>query len=173
MKKLFFALLAVAAIASCAKTEDTYSEGQSEIKMAPVTSYVTKAPVYNAIDGIKYPKAEEFGVWAYWDGDAAEPNKVYLENKVFANKGIYWAGKDDTYYWPKNGNLRFSCYSPADIEGVSHYPDTDTFVVDYKQSSNTATTVDFILFTLCPIQGKYDLFQGRERMTYWQLRERL
>ena len=107
MKKIFIALLAVAALASCAKTEEAYTEGQNEIKMAPVTSYVTKT-VYNAIDGVKYPKAEEFGVWAYWDGDAAKPNKVYLDNKVFANSGIYLAGKNDSYSCPKNGILRFS-----------------------------------------------------------------
>lgn len=160
MKKIFIALLAVAALASCAKTEDAYTEGQAEIKMAPVTSYVTKT-VYNAIDGVKYPTAEEFGVWAYWDGDATTPNKVYLDNKVFANQGIYWAGKNDTYYWPKNGNLRFSCYSPASVEGVSHYPDTDTFVVDYEQSSNTATTVDFML---SPITVPYNAHTAAENV---------
>lgn len=160
MKKIFIALLAVAALASCAKTEEAYTEGQNEIKMAPVTSYVTKT-VYNAIDGVKYPKAEEFGVWAYWDGDAADPNKVYLDKKVFANSGIYWAGKNDTYYWPKNGNLRFSCYSPASVPGVSHYPDTDTFVVDYEQSSNTATTVDFML---SPITVPYNAHTAAENV---------
>ena len=160
MKKFFFTLLAVAAIASCAKTEDAYTEGQNEIKMSPVTSYVTKT-VYNAIDGVKYPTAEEFGVWAYWDGDATNPNKVYLDNKVFANSGIYWAGKNDTYYWPKNGNLRFSCYSPASVEGVSHYPDTDTFVVDYEQSSNTAKTIDFML---SPITVPYNAHTAAENV---------
>ena len=158
MKKIFFSLLAVAALASCAKTEDAYVESQNEIKMAPVTSYVTKT-VYNAIDGIKYPKAEEFGVWAYWDGKGGDD--VYLNNKVFKNSGIYWAGKDDTYYWPKNGNLRFSCYSPASVEGVSHYPDTDTFVVDYEQSSNTATTVDFML---SPITVPYNAHTAAENV---------
>lgn len=158
MKKILFALFAVAALASCAKTEDAYVESQNEIKMAPVTSYVTKT-VYNAIDGIKYPKAEEFGVWAYWDGKGGDD--VYLDNKVFKNSGIYWAGKDDTYYWPKNGNLRFSCYSPASVEGVSHYPDTDTFVVDYEQSSNTATTVDFML---SPITVPYNAHTAAENV---------
>ena len=158
MKKIFFSLLAVAALASCAKTEDAYVESQNEIKMAPVTSYVTKT-VYNAIDGIKYPKAEEFGVWAYWDGKGGDD--VYLDNKVFKNSGQYWAGKDDTYYWPKNGNLRFSCYSPASVPGVSHYPDTDTFVVDYEQSSNTATTVDFML---SPITVPYNAHTAAENV---------
>ena len=158
MKKIFIALLAVAAIVSCAKTEATYTEGQDEIKMSPVTSYVTKT-VYNAIDGVRYPKAEEFGVWAYWDGKGG--NDVYLDNKVFTNKGIYWAGKADTYYWPKNGNLRFSCYSPATVPGVSHYPDTDTFVADYEQSNNTAATVDFML---SPITTPYNANTAAENV---------
>ena len=158
MKKILFSLLAVAALASCAKTEDAYVESQNEIKMAPVTSYVTKT-VYNAIDGIKYPKAEEFGVWAYWDGKGGDD--VYIDNKVFTNKGIYWAVKADTYYWPKIGNLRFSCYSPASVPGVSHYPDTDTFVVDYEQSSNTATTVDFML---SPITVPYNANTAAENV---------
>lgn len=160
MKKIFIALLAVAALASCAKTEDAYTEGQNEIKMSPVTSYVTKT-VYNAIDGVKYPTAEEFGVWAYWDGDATNPNKVYLNNKVFTNQGIYWAGKNDTYYWPKNGNLRFSCYSPAVVPGVSHDPETDVFTVNYTQSSNTAETIDFML---SPITVPYNAHTAAENV---------
>ena len=160
MKKILFSLLAVAALASCAKTEDAYVESQNEIKMAPVTSYVTKT-VYNAIDGIKYPKAEEFGVWAYWDGDATTPDKVYLDNKVFANSGIYWAGKADTYYWPKNGNLRFSCYSPASVPGVSHDVENDVFTVNYTQSNKTAETIDFML---SPITVPYNAHTAAENV---------
>ena len=158
MKKIFFSLLAVAALASCAKTEDAYIESQNEIKMAPVTSYVTKT-VYNAIDGIKYPKAEEFGVWAYWDGKGG--NDVYLDNKVFTNSGQYWAGKDDTYYWPKNGNLRFSCYSPAAVPGVSHDVENDVFTVNYTQSNNTAKTIDFML---SPITAPYNAHTAAENV---------
>ena len=163
MKKIIISLLAIAAVAACAKTEDAFVETNDQIQLAPVTSYVTKT-VYNAIDGVKYPKAEEFGVWAYWDGDAANPNTVYLNNKVFANSGIYWSGKDDTYYWPKNGNLRFSCYSPASVAetmDVEHYPDTDTFVVDYEQSNSTATTVDFML---SPITTPYNAQTAAENV---------
>ena len=160
MKKIFFSILAVAALASCAKTEDAYVESQNEIKMAPVTSYVTKT-VYNAIDGVKYPTAEEFGVWAYWDGDATNPNTIYLNNKVFANSGIYWAGKNDTYYWPKNGNLRFSCYSPAAVPGVSHDVENDVFTVNYTQSNSTAKTIDFML---SPITAPYNAHTAAENV---------
>ena len=158
MKKIFIALLAVAAIASCAKTEDAYIESQNEIKMAPVTSLTTKT-VYNAIDGIKYPKAEEFGVWAYWDGKGG--NDVYLDNKVFRNSGQYWAGKEDTYYWPKNGNLRFSCYSPAVVPGVAHDVENDVFTVNYTQSNKTAETIDFML---SPITVPYNANTAAENV---------
>ena len=160
MKKIIISLLVIAAVAACAKTEDAYTEGQAEIQLVPVTSYVTKT-VYNAIDGVKYPKAEEFGVWAYWDGDATNPNTVYLNNKVFANSGIYWAGKNDTYYWPKNGNLRFSCYSPAIVTGVSHNPGTDVFTVDYTQSNLTTETIDFML---SPITVPYNAHTAAENV---------
>ena len=159
MKKIFFALLAVAAIASCAKTEEAYTEGQAEIKIAPVTSLATKT-VYNAIDGIKYPKAEEFGVWAYWDGKGG--NEVYLDNKVFTNSGQYWAGKADTYYWPKNGNLRFSCYSPAVVPGVAHDPENDVFTVNYTQSNKTTETIDFML---SPITTPYNAHTAAENVS--------
>ena len=160
MKKIFIALLAVAALASCAKTEDAYVESQVEIKMAPVTSCVTKT-VYNAIDGVKYPTAENFGVWAYWDGDATNPNYVYLDNKVFTNSGQYWAGLADTYYWPKNGNLRFSCYSPAAVPGVAHDPENDVFTVNYTQSNKTAETIDFML---SPITVPYNAHTAAENV---------
>ena len=101
MKKFFFSLLAIAAIAACAKTEDVYTPDNSEIKLAPVTSLATKT-VYNAIDGTAYPTAEEFVVNAYWDGLNGEKDVKYLTNVVFENKGQYWGGQAATYYWPKN-----------------------------------------------------------------------
>ena len=155
MKKIFFALLAVAALASCAKTESAYTEGQDEIKMAPVTSLTTKAAAegefLGAVDGFQYPADEMFTVNAYWTGNG-EVDKLYLNHKVFKKSGQYWAGRDDVYYWPKNGTLRFAAYSPSTVEGVQHFPDTDTYVVDYEQTNNTAKTVDFMV---SPITAPY------------------
>ena len=51
MKKIFFSLLAVAAIASCAKTEEIYTGEQAEIKIKPTAAIATKANVTAAIDG--------------------------------------------------------------------------------------------------------------------------
>ena len=160
MKKIFIALLAVAALASCAKTEDAYVESQNEIKMAPVTSLTTKAEFQGAVDGIQYPTDEMFTVNAYWTNNSVV-DKLYLDNKVFKKSGQYWAGRDDVYYWPKNGTLRFAAYSPSTVEGVQHFPDTDTYVVDYEQTNNTANTVDFMV---SPITVPYTAHTAAENV---------
>lgn len=160
MKKIIISLLAIAAVAACAKTEDAYVESQSEIKMAPVTSLTTKAEFDGAIDGIQYPADEMFTVNAYWTGNSVV-DKTYLEHKVFKKSGQYWAGKDDVYYWPKNGTLRFAAYSPSTVRGVQHFPDTDTYVVDYEQTNNTAKTVDFMV---SPITVPYTAHTAAENV---------
>lgn len=147
MKKLFLSILAVATLASCSKNEDFYTEINSEIKMAPVASISTRAyaPVYGSIDDVTYPTSENFKVTAYWTNAAtSEVDKVYLNDVEFTNKGNYWGGTT-TYYWPKNGYLRFACYSPKTVTGVSHVAATDTYTVNYTQSENTAATKDFML----------------------------
>ena len=147
MKKIFFSLLAIAAIASCAKTEDIYTEGQTEIQIAPVTSIATKANFETAINGTTYPKNENFDVYAYWSTagagskfDTAEAN--YLTNGTsgvqFQNKGQFWGGST-TYYWPKNGSLRFAAYSPSSVD-MTHVLKTDTYTLaDFTYPNTTAT----------------------------------
>ena len=66
MKKIFFSLLAVAALASCVKSEDVYTENDSEIKIKPATALATKANHLAAIDGTEYPTEENFDVYGYW-----------------------------------------------------------------------------------------------------------
>ena len=134
MKKIFFSLLAIAALASCAKTEPTFTEVDSEIKIAPVTAVSTKA-VTGAIDGTQYPVEEAFKVFAYWNtagaGSTFDTDETtagaYLNNVKFVNKGSYWGG-ETVYYWPKNGSLRFSAYSPAELD-MAHDLGTDTYTL--------------------------------------------
>ena len=143
MKKFFFSCLAIAAIASCAKTEDVYTPDQAEIKLAPVTSLTTKT-VNGVINTTTYPKSENFNVYAYWANEPAgsvfeEGATTYLNNVKFVNKGEYWGGAT-TYYWPKNGSLRFAAYSPSELT-MAHYLTSDvyelnglTYPVDIKES---------------------------------------
>ena len=152
MKKLFLSILAVAALASCSKNEVIYTEVDSEIKLAPVASIATKANVLQAIDGTTYPTKENFDVYAYWKNvDAGQMFKEgtdYLKGEgsgvEFVNKGAYWGGTT-TYYWPKNGSLRFAAYSPSSID-MTHDLATDTYSVEnYEQPSNTANTWDLLV----------------------------
>ena len=152
MKKLFLSLLAVAALASCSKTESAYVDQDQEIKLAPVASIATKANVLQAIDGTTYPTAENFDVYAYWKNEKAgstfDDGTPYLKGEnsgvEFTNKGAYWGGTT-TYYWPKNGSLRFAAYSPSSID-MTHDLDSDTYSVKgYVQPSNTAETWDLMV----------------------------
>ena len=164
MKKIFFSLLAIAAIASCAKTDAVYEETKSEIKLAPVAALQTKANVLAAIDGTTYPTAENFDVYGYYkNGDASNytDGESYFGGAVeFTNKGAYWGGVK-SYYWPKNGTLRFAAYSPSSLD-VDHNQIGDTFSVDgYSQPSNTAETWDFLV---APTSAPYTAMTAAENV---------
>lgn len=142
-----------AALASCTSTEDTYVGGQSEIKLMPVTSLTTRANVTGAIDGTTYPKSEDFDVFAYWANEPA--GSVFTDGTAylfaedytgveFVNKGAYWGGAT-TYYWPKNGSLRFAAYSPADLNMV-HDQAKDIYTsTQIAYPTNIAETYDILV----------------------------
>ena len=160
MKKIFYSLLAVAALASCAKTEAVYLEDQAEIKIKPATALATKANVLAAIDGTEYPVAENFDVYAYWANLSAGNSFTNADADVttylgeggaveFTNKGLYWGGTT-TYYWPKNGSLRFAAYSPSNVD-MAHDLDSDTYTVEgYEHPTTTATTWDLLVAPTSP-----------------------
>lgn len=162
MKKYILPILGLAALVACSKTEPVYEES-GEIRFAPVTSLATKAKVKNAIDGTDYPAGEHFKVTAYWKNENANSNftkdtVVYFSNRTFMkDESGYWAG-ENAAYWPKNGSLRFACYSPSDVQGVSHHLATDTYTVtDYLQSNITSETVDLMV---APTPRSYDANTG-------------
>ena len=170
MKKIFIALLAVAALASCAKTEDVYTGENAEIKIKPAAALATKANVTAAINGTEYPTAENFDVYAYWNTDPAgskfTDGTLYLgidgPAVEFTNKGLYWGGKDETYYWPKNGSLRFAAYSPASVD-MAHNLATDTYTATgYTQPSNTAKTWDLLV---APTSASYNSMTAAENVS--------
>lgn len=171
MKKIFFSLLAIAAVASCAKTETDYIGTDSEIKLAPVTAKQTKANVLAAIDGTTYPVAENFDVYAYWKKGAAAGETYtdgvsYLSEGTtsgveFVNKGNYWGGAK-TYYWPKNGALRFAAYSPSSID-MTHNQEGDIYAIDeYENPSSTAATWDLLV---APTSESYTTMTATENVS--------
>ena len=165
MKKIFFSLLAIAALASCAKTEAVYEETQSEIKLAPVAALQTKANVLAAIDGTAYPTAENFDVYGYYKnvgaGEVYTDGQSYFGGAVeFTNKGNYWGGVE-TYYWPKNGALRFAAYSPSSLN-IEHSQGGDTFSGAYIQPSKTNETWDFLV---APTSESYTAMTAAENVS--------
>ena len=165
MKKIFFSFLAIAALASCAKTEAVYEGADSEIKLAPVAAKQTKANVLGAIDGTEYPTAENFDVYGYWKnvgaGETYTDGQSYFGGAVeFTNKGNYWGGVTP-YYWPKNGALRFAAYSPADLD-IAHNQEGDTFSGAYTQPSKTNETWDFLV---APTSESYTAMTAAENVS--------
>ncbi len=129
MKKIFFALAAVAALAACSKVENTYDDVQKEISFAPVAKNITKSMVTTTT----FPTSESFNVWAWYkqlpaattiaDWQAANEidNQWYIVEKPFVNKdATTWKGQT-SYYWPKLGSLLFAGYYPTSLAGNVSY----------------------------------------------------
>lgn len=167
MKKLFFiAALAGAALVSCTKNEvaPVVAE-QSEITFMPVVGNVTKAPVAGEL-GVDYSYAESFIVNAWYQDDNVsatfDPTKdvsVYMDKVTakFKNGNVddvssgtegawfpYKDGNHVSYFWPKNGHLTFSAYSPAETNGTTAFDKTKGL-----------TITDFSVASA--ITGQYDL----------------
>lgn len=140
MKKLFFiAAMAGAALVSCTKNEIAPSATeQNEITFAtPVVGSMTKA-VTGEI-GTTYDKNESFVVYGwYCTEDSFNPANasLYMNGlKVSHASGINadtdtgdqgaWK-TEHTYYWPKNGKLTFSAFSPYGVEAKTVSCDVTT-----------------------------------------------
>ena len=132
MKKIFFALAAIAALAACSKSEVAY-DSYDEISFRPVTENITKTMV----TGTSFP-TENFNLWAYykpvapgtavgtWLSNDAEA-QTYIDEKPFKHESGIWVGANNPYFWPKNGSLVFVGYYPTAIENqVAHNLATNT-----------------------------------------------
>lgn len=127
MKKIFLALAAVAALASCSKTDAEYEQTE-EISFAPVAKNITKS----MITGVNFPKTESFNVWAWYkqvdantsvaDWAATDNEHMYINEGMFVNQGgtANWKGAT-SYYWPKLGSLLFAGYYPSSVKEQVDY----------------------------------------------------
>ena len=165
MKKIFFAIAAVAALAACSKSEVAYEQG-NEISLAPVPQNMTKT----MMTGESFLTTESFNVWAWykqlaagtevaeWQADATE-DQLYIPEKPFEyREGTNWGGVTP-YYWPKLGSLLFAGYYPTDIaENVEYVFDAEnnkmvftgieqTWVADYEEGEEDYTE-DIMYFNM-------------------------
>lgn len=160
MKKLFFiAAIAGVALASCVKNEPTPSvTHQDKITFTtPVVGNLTKA-VTGEI-GNDYSKDEKFVVYGwYCTADSFNPENcsVYMNGVTCAHKADRNVESDagdqgawepaTTYYWPKNGKLTFSAYSPAELTATSITNDhkTGLNVSGYTVDTDITKQYDFL-----------------------------
>ena len=162
MKKIFFSIVAIAALAACTKSEVAY-EAPQEIGFAPAVKNITKAAMTGTLN-----TTDNLGIWAYWNGvngsvesSATYSNYTdsYLANALFVNRTTTngetttatanWGG-ETSYPWPTNGALVFAGYNkPAGATFTANYNglenNTMTFN-NYTQSTNLAETFDLCWF---------------------------
>lgn len=166
MKKILLSFLAVAVLASCAKSGIVLKD-EAEIRLAPKTLPITKADHLGVISGIDYPTTENFDVYGYWSADWESSEVVnYLlpteegSGVEFVYRGEYWTGKT-AYYWPKDGSLKFACYSPSS-QNIQHDYATDTYTKQgYVHPSATSETWDLLL---APLTGAYTIQTAKEHV---------
>lgn len=114
MKKFYvFAAVAIAALASCTKSEVVYNQGPQEIGFRQFTGAMTKA------DPSTSPllTTTSMGVFSYLNGTETE----YFKNAEFEYKSATtkWGGKTP-YYWPLKDHLDFVLYAPYQSTGVTY-----------------------------------------------------
>ena len=156
MKKIFFSIVALAALAACSKTEVAY-EAPAEIGFAPAVKNVTKAAM--AKDAT-LNTSDNLGIWAYWNGingSVEETNATYanytdsyLADALFVNRNSTSWGGQTSYPWPTNGALVFAGYNkPAGATFTAEYSGlTDNIMTftNYTQSTDLANTFDLCWF---------------------------
>lgn len=144
--KRYTTIILTLALVACSKSSVTYDE-PGTIAIQPVSEGMTKAAVGAT------PTGQELLIWAnYTDDKGTNTNAgdTYLNEAVFAKDATgLWTGKEQEYFWPKSGTIALSgCTSLPDANGsISYnYRENKIKVEGYKQSLNTAKTVDFIWF---------------------------
>ena len=126
MKKIFFSIVALAALAACSKSEVQY-ENPQEIGFAAVAGNMTKA----AVDGITFPTELNMYIYANTTGNTTSADADYFAKAEFTYLDAYNAvkneGSDETpvwgggsssssrnpYYWPNVNKLHFAGFSKS------------------------------------------------------------
>ena len=139
MKKIFFSLVALAALAACSKSEVEY-ETIGEIGFYPVAKLNTKAVVADT----EYPQELDMYVFANSGLAGAAVSTYtdhYFRNALFEHKqnGIF--GGTPAYYWPNVKKLIFSGYSNSGNAAACN-PDFEYFVGDAVNPAEWIIKID-------------------------------
>ncbi|MBO5708952.1 MAG: fimbrillin family protein [Bacteroidales bacterium] len=161
MKKIFFSIVAIAAIAACTKSEVAY-EQPAEIGFKAVAGNITKT----AVDGEIYPTSLNMYVFAQTtDNGTAAAN--YISNGEFKHKTAVgetevWGGVTP-YYWPNTKNLHFAGYSKSGnvtSATVAYNCQTDVLTIG-GYTPGTGTDNDLMFFP----STETDKAEGYDRYT--------
>ena len=131
MKKIFFSIVAIAALAACTKSEVAY-EQTDEIGFVAVANNITKAPVSGAV----YPTGLNMYINAYVHATNVPTTPDYINNGEFTHRSTPVEGKEvwggtTPYYWPNEQTLHFSGYSKSgSFTSASYNPSTDALTIN-------------------------------------------
>ena len=124
MKKIFFSIVALAALAACSKSEVAY-EQPAEIGFVAVANNITKTP----ISGTTYPTSLDLYVNAFTSAATDAPN--YFTNIKFTHKANNKWGGEPSQYWPNETPLYFSGYSNSgSFVSSSYVPSDDELTIN-------------------------------------------
>ncbi|MGN0200187.1 MAG: fimbrillin family protein [Candidatus Cryptobacteroides sp.] len=143
MKKFYvFAAVAIAALASCTKSEVVYNQGQQEIGFRQFTGSMTKAEGEAGPSTSALPTGTSMGVFSYLNGtETAYFKNAEFEYKSATNK---WGGKT-TYYWPLQGNLDFVLYAPYQSTDVTYtHSSTSSNILTVTIADNSTAQTDYL-----------------------------
>ena len=134
MKRLFIlASAAIVALASCAKTEVVYNEGQQEISFKKITGVMTK-------DGeVTDPVRFEGDMGVYADHTVDGVTSSYFANiKFLGTATTNWVASPSQYY-PVSGTLDFVAYSPYAATGRASYTSAGSLVLTLADNETAQT----------------------------------
>lgn len=144
MKKFYvFAAVAIAALASCTKSEVVYNQGQQEIGFRQFTGAMTKADPTALSTLAGGPTT--MGVFAHIN--ASDPYQLYFSNAKFEKpaSGNVWGGNPKRY-WPIKDKLDFTLYAPYVADQSASYNATNKQLT-VKVADNTTDQHDFMYGT--------------------------
>ena len=121
-------------LASCAKTEESSTKGDSLISFQPASRLSTK------VTGSVFPTTETFGTFAWTAGTSGE---YFIENQEVAFDASTNAWTTATpFYWPKNQTVDFFSYYPYNASGT--IPTVGKTQISYSNVDFSATQVDIM-----------------------------